>query len=272
MLRAYWDGATEPALEAPYGDFFCNGWGRFAQVNSLAIAANPSGGFNSYWPMPFRSSARLTIQNLADTPVTVFYQITYEVGAQDTGQAYFHAQFRRSNPLANLATHPIVDEVAGAGHYVGTYIAWGANSNGWWGEGELKMFLDSDAEFPTICGTGTEDYFGGAWNFEVLGEGYREFSTPYLGMPQVIKPDGLYASQQRFGLYRWHIADPVHFAERISVNIQALGWQRGHRFLPLRDDIASTAYFYLDKPTAHRPPVPSVDELFVYAGDGPAPD
>ena len=128
------------------------------------------------------------------------------------------------------------------------------------GEGELKVYLDGD-DYPTICGTGTEDYFGGAWNFDVPGQGYTEYTTPYLGMPQVIRPDGLYQSQQRFGLYRWHVPDPIHFANDLRVEIQALGWQSGGRYLPLHDDIASTALFYLDRPGTRRPTFPHVDAL-----------
>ena len=101
----------------------------------------------------------------------------------------------------------------GQGHYVGTYLAWGVNNNGWWGEGEIKFYMDGDDDFPTICGTGTEDYFGGAWNFEHPQGQYGVFSSPYTGMPQVIKPDGLYQSQQRFGMYRWHIMDPIRFQQ-----------------------------------------------------------
>jgi len=261
VLRAYWDDAAEPAIEVPCGDFFCNGWGRFAQVNSQPIAANPNGGFNSYWPMPFRRGARFSVENTSDRTATVYYQITYEIGADHSTDAYLHAQWRRSNPLAELVPHTIVDGVAGAGHYVGTYLAWGVNSTGWWGEGEVKFYLDDDEDFPTICGTGTEDYFGGAWNFDVPGRGYTEFSTPYLGLPQVIRPDGLYESQQRFGIYRFHVLDPIRFAERLRVDIQALGWRSGHRYLPLRDDIASTAYFYLDRPSTNRPDPPTADAM-----------
>jgi hypothetical protein len=261
VLRAYWDKSTEPAVEVPCGDFFCNGWGRFAQVNAQPIAANPNGGFNSYWPMPFRSGARFTVENTSDRSVTVYYQITYEIGADHSQDAYLHAQWRRSNPLGELVPHTIVDGVVGAGHYVGTYLAWGVNSSGWWGEGEVKFYLDDDDDFPTICGTGTEDYFGGAWNFDVPGRGYTEFSTPYLGLPQVIRPDGLYASQQRFGMYRFHVLDPISFADRLRVDIQALGWRSGQRYLPLRDDIASTAYFYLDRPSTTRPGPPSADAM-----------
>jgi len=268
VLRAYWDGAVEPAIEVPYGDFFCNGWSVFAPVSSQMIAANPSGGFNSYWPMPFQRGARLTLENTSGSPVRVYYQITYETGGDYTGLGYLHAQWRRSNPLEELTPHPIVDGVEGQGHYVGTYLAWGTNSDGWWGEGEIKFYLDDDDEYPTICGTGTEDYFGGAWNFDVAGQGYSAYSTPYLGLPQILRPDGLYLSQQRFGMYRWHASDPIHFESRLSVDIQALGWRSGWRYRPLRDDIASTGVFYLDRPTARRPEPPTADGMEVHLGAG----
>jgi hypothetical protein len=150
---------------------------------------------------------------------------------------------------------------------VGTYIAWGVNNSGWWGEGEIKFYLDGDQDFPTICGTGTEDYFGGAWNFEhPLGQ-YGAFSAPYSGMPQVIRPDGLYRSQQRFGLYRWHIMDPVRFQQDLRVTIQALGWRSAlegkGRYLPEQDDIASTAFWYQAEPHAPFPALPDANGLEV---------
>lgn len=261
ILRAYWDGAEEPAIEVPLGDFFANGWGRFAQVSSSMVAANPHGGFNSYWPMPFSAGARITLENLTTYPATVYFQVTWETGEDQSRSGYLHAQYRRSNPLPELETHPVLAGVEGHGHYVGTYLAWAVNSPGWWGEGEMKFYLDGDAEFPTIAGTGTEDYFGGAWNFDVPGQGYSEFSTPYLGMPQVLKPDGLYDSQQRFGMYRWHVLDPIHFQRDLRVDLQALGWKSGGRYRVLHDDISSTALFYLDRPTTSRPPLADVDAL-----------
>ena len=137
------------------------------------------------------------------------------------------------------------------------------NSSGWWGEGEIKFYLDGDDEFPTICGTGTEDYFGGAWNFDLGPDrgGYAEFSTPYLGMPQVIRPDGQYQSQQRFGMYRFHLPDPIRFRTKLRVDVQALGWRSGGRYLPLQDDIASTAFFYSTTTSTTRPPVPTHDAM-----------
>src|SRR5438876_524589 len=171
-------------------------------------------------------------------------------------QAWFHAQWRRSNPLADKQVHTLLDGVQGKGQYVGTYLAWQVNTNGWWGEGEMKFFLDGDSDFPTICGTGTEDYFGGAWNFEYPQGEYGVYSTAFLGLPQVIKPDGLYHSQQRFGMYRWHIMDPIRFEEDLRVTIQALGWRSGRRYLPLQDDIASTSFWYQTEPHVPYPQLP----------------
>jgi hypothetical protein len=264
ILRAYWDGDEEPAIELPVGDFFGQGWCTFAQLSSAVIAVNPHGGFNSYWPMPFQRSARLTVQNIGAEPATVYFQITYDIDVDVAGTGYLHTQFHRSNPLLRGATHPILDLVGGHGRYAGTYLAWGVNSPGWWGEGEIKFYLDGDTEFPTICGTGTEDYVGGAWDFEVPGRGYTSYTTPYLGLHQILRPDGLYYSQQRFGMYRWHLVDPIHFHSDIRVDIQALGWKSGGRYRQLTDDIASVAYFYLDRTSAPRPALPGHDDLEVF--------
>jgi len=279
VLRFYWDGDAQPAVEVPLGDFFCNGWGQFSQVNSLPVAVNPNGGMNCFWEMPFRTAARITLEHRAEAgnfPIcdlprpamptedaTVYYQITYTLTDVPDDIAYFHAQWRRSNPLPYREVHALVDSLNGAGHYVGTYIAWGANNNGWWGEGEIKFYLDGDREFPTICGTGTEDYFGGAWNFDVPGQGYTPFSTPFMGLSQVTRTDSLYKSQQRFGMYRWHVMDPVRFEADLRVTLQALGWRSGRRYLPLQDDIASTAFYYLRETSSPRPPLPGPDGLEV---------
>lgn len=263
ILRFYWDESETPAVECPLCDFFACGWGKYAQVTSLAVCVNPGSAFNCYWTMPFRRSFRVTLENLNPDPVKIYYQITYERKAHPDHMAYFHAQFRRVNPLPYKEVYTIVDQIEGQGHYVGTYMAWGVNNNGWWGEGEIKFYLDGDKEYPTICGTGTEDYFCGSYNFEDpdTHDRYVEFSTPYAGLPQVITPDRLYSSQFRFGMYRWHLADPIHFKQDLRVTIQALGWRSGSRYLPLQDDIASVAYFYLDKPSTRLPVLPGPDEL-----------
>jgi hypothetical protein len=262
ILRFYWDGETEPSVEVPVGDFFACGWGKYAHVNSLPVCVNPGSAFNCYWPMPFRKSFKITLENTDEKPMTLYYQINYVLADVPADAAYFHAQFRRTNPLPYKTVYTILDGVKGWGHYVGTYICWGSHNTGWWGEGEIKFFMDGDTEFPTICGTGTEDYFCGSYDFEVDGR-YQEFSTAYTGMPQVLRPDGLYDSQQRFGMYRWHIADPIRFEKDLKVTIQALGWRSGGRYLPLQDDLASVAFWYQQEPHAPFPKLPDKDGLEV---------
>ena len=273
ILRAYWDDQDTPSVETPLGDFFANGWERFAQVSSLAVCVNPGRAFNCYWEMPFRSRARFTITNISDERLIVYYQINYTLTEVPEDCAYFHAQFRRSNPLPYKSVHTLLDGVTGRGHYVGTYMAWGVNNAGWWGEGEIKFFMDGDGEFPTICGTGTEDYFCGAYDFDIAvverdhpgGNAYVEFTTPYAGLPQVLRPDGTYRSQQRFGMYRWHIMDPIRFESDLRVTMQALGWRthKDRQYLPLQDDIASVAYWYQTLPTTPFPTLPDRDYLEV---------
>jgi len=264
ILRIYWDDQEHPAVECPVGDFFACGWGQFAQITSLAVCVNPGSAFNCYWNMPFRKGCRMTLENIADEDMRLYYQVNYSLASVDESAAYFHAQFRRSNPLPYKEVYTILDGVQGQGHFAGTYMAWGVNNTGWWGEGEIKFFIDGDEEFPTICGTGTEDYFCGSYNFENKATGqYQEYNTPYAGMPQVIRPDGVYRSQTRFGLYRWHITDPVRFQEDLRVTIQALGWRSGGRYLPLQDDIASVAYWYQNLPSKPFPQLPARDYLEV---------
>jgi hypothetical protein len=264
ILRIYWDDQEQPAVECPLGDFFGMGWGQYAPLNSLAVCVNPGSAFNCYWEMPFRKRCRMTVTNIADEAMRLYYQINYTLTTVPENVAYFHAQFRRVNPLPYKDVYTILDGVHGQGHYVGVYMAWGVNNNGWWGEGEIKFYIDGDDEWPTICGTGTEDYFCGSYNFENKStKQYEEFSTAYAGLHQVIRPDGVYRSQQRFGMYRWHITDPIRFQQDLRVTIQALGWRSGHRYLPLQDDIASVAFWYQTLPTAPFPTLPSRDELEV---------
>ena len=146
--------------------------------------------------------------------------------------------------------------------YVGVYIAWQVNNNGWWGEGEIKFFMDGDKQFPTIIGTGTEDYFCGSYNFDRQGK-YVTFTTPYVGLVQVLPPDITYKSGQRFGLYRWHVMDPIRFKKDLRITIQDLGWRHGGRYLPQQSDISSTTFWYQTEPHASFPKLPSWQELEV---------
>jgi hypothetical protein len=271
IIRFYWDDEETPSVECPVGDFFACGWGKFAQVSSLPVCVNPGSAFNCYWEMPFRKRCRITMENIGQDVLTLYYQVNYTLTEVSDDDAYFHAQFRRTNPLPYKDDYTILEGVKGQGHYVGTYMAWGVNNNLWWGEGEIKFFMDGDGEFSTICGTGTEDYFCGSYDFDVKGRTqfgvetleYQEFTTPYAGLPQVIRGDGHYQVQQRFGMYRWHIMDPVRFESDLKVTIQALGWRSGGRYLPLQDDIASVAFWYQAEPHAPFPKLPDPDSLEV---------
>jgi len=262
ILRIYWDDEKDPSVECPVGDFFGMGWGEYAPLQSLAVCVNPGSAFNCYWQMPFRKKCKITMQNIDEKEMSLYYQIDYCLTEVPKNASYFHAQFHRTNPLKYKDVYTIVDQIKGKGQYVGTYLAWQVNNNGWWGEGEIKFFMDGDKEFPTICGTGTEDYFCGSYNFDRNGK-YTEFCTPYAGLHQVIRPDGAYKSNQRFGLYRWHITDPIRFENDLKVTIQALGWTGNGRYLPLQDDIASVAFWYQTEPHQSFSALPSKDELEV---------
>ncbi len=264
ILRFYWDGETEPSIEAPIGDFFACGWNKFCQINSLPVCVNPSSGFNCYWNMPFRKRARITVENIDDKPIVLYYQINYTLTQVPADAAYLHAQFRRVHRLPAKQVYTILDGVRGRGQYVGTYLAWEVHSPDWWGEGEIKFYLDGDQKFPTICGTGTEDYFCGSYGFENPETHlYQTFSSPYSGMPQALPPKVINLPGQRFGLYRWHIADPIRFEKDLRVTIQALGWKSKGRYLPLEDDIASVAYWYQTEPHARFPAFPSKQDLLI---------
>ena len=270
ILRIYWEEETQPSVECPLPDFFGMPWisremagvrGPFAQLNSIMVTVNPNRGFNCFWEMPFRRKCRITVENRHPTETKdCFHQINYTLTEIPEHAAYFHAQFRRVNPVPYGDVYRILDGIEGRGHYVGTSMGWGVNNSGWWGEGEIKFYLDGDAEYPTICGTGTEDYFGGACDWEVDGE-YVVYSTPYMGMHQVLRPDGTYQSQHRHAMYRWHVVDPIRFEKDFRVTIQALGWRSESRYYPGMHDICSVAYWYQTLP---RPPFPALltrDEL-----------
>ena len=271
ILRVYWDGEPEPSIECPVGDFFACGLGKYAPVTSLPVCVNPGSAFNCYWSMPFRKQARITMENLGTNDMTLYYQVNYTLTDVPKDAAYFHAQFHREAQPKQKGLYTILEGVAGQGQYVGTYFIQKTRSSGWWGEGEIKFYLDGDKDFPTVCGTGLEDYFCGSYDFNTLNKAdgkrhYTPFSTPYSGLVQVLPPDKIYEAGQSFGLYRWHIADPVRFEKNLKVTIQTLGWQKkdGHSlYLQLADDISSVAFWYQTEPHKPFPKLPSRDELLL---------
>src|SRR3569833_262051 len=271
IIRFYWDDETTPSVEVPVGDFFCMGWGKYAPVTSLAVVVNPGSGLNCYWPMPFRKKCKITMENIDDRDMVLYNQVDYTLTDVPKDAGYFHAQFRRINPLPYKQDFTIVDGIKGKGQYVGSYLAYGSNKNGWWGEGEIKFFMDGDTKFPTIAGTGTEDYFNGAYDFDsdhkkadgTISNEYTEFSGPYIGLLLVLRGDGHYSIAQRFGLSRWHIADPIRFENDLKVTLQDLGWRDNGRYLPLQDDMATVAFWYQSEPHGIFPVLPGRDDLEV---------
>ena len=258
ILRVYWDGEEEPSVESPIGDFFCQPFHRYHPVTSVPINVNPTGGMNCYFPMPFKKHVKITATNLLErSDVTLFYAVSMIERPVGDDEGYFHAKFNRTHNT-NGQDYVILDGVKGHGQYVGTAIGWQQNSEGWWGEGEVKAFIDGDGEFPTYVGTGTEDYFGGAWGF------VGNFTAPFLGYKDLSNYlDNRETNRvgNRHAMYRFHIPDPIYFQESLKVTIQAIGWRSEGRFLPLCDDICSVAYWYQDHPHAPFAPLGGRNDL-----------
>lgn len=259
VLRIYWDGEASPSVESPLGDFFCCGFGETYTVNSLPMAVNPTRGFNCYFPMPFAKKAEVVLENQNDEAIPAFfYQIDYCLkDALPKNIGYFHAQWRRQRMTEKRKDYVILDGVKGRGQYVGTYMALTALERYWYGEGEVKFYIDGDEEFPTICGTGTEDYFGGAWSFAGQRDGEtveQTFCTPFLGYPYYSKTDASVHNDyhnndtlpQR-SFYRWHIPDPILFEQELKVTVQQIGVSHGGLF-ERQDDVATVAYWYQREP------------------------
>ena len=267
ILRFYWDDETEPSVEVPVGDFFAAGWGmkNEPRINSATMAVNPRSGFNSYWQMPFRKKCKVTMENRSEKQTTVYYQINYSLEKIEANTPYLHAQFRRVEKLPFKEVYTIVDGIEGKGQYVGTYLAHGARKLGWWGEGEIKFYMDGDKEFPTICGTGEEDYFCGSYGYndrEIDGKMYYEqFSSLYAGFYEV-KDSDIDGFVGVFGQYRWHVLDPIRFDEDLRITIQSLGWGPDG-YLPLEDDLASVAYWYQLEPHNSFPELPPNEKLVI---------
>lgn len=264
ILKIYWDNAKIPAVNCPLGDFFCNGFGERYDVSSLPITVAPSGGFNSYFEMPFHKNARITLTNLFGEDIrSFFYCINYEEHDNLDEDLYFHAFWNRELNTKKTRDYTLLPTINDYGYYVGTFIELTALERYWWGEGEFKFYIDGDKEFPTITSTGMEDYFGGAWAFHDFDdEGnivMKTFSDNYLGFPFHNNVDrsrfhfdsGKPNSPHAFGndglpenaLYRWHLVDPISFEKNIKVTLQQIGNDDISLF-ERSDDLASVSYWY----------------------------
>ena len=269
VLRIYWDDEHDPSVEVPLGDFFCNGFGTRAPVFSEPIVVASTGGMNSYIPMPFRRRARIVLDSEHPDEIDmVFFQVDCTVGdeiADDT--PYFHAQWRRSNASTALGEdHVILDDVRGSGRYLGTYIGVASLSRYWFGEGEVKFYIDGDSELPSLCSTGLEDYAGGAWGFQ------REFTydpepvpvtfnAPYCGYPLYSDKDTskgapfVHSMAPVHAMYRWHLPDPVWFDQDLRITLQQIGVNDRGLF-ERSDDVFSVAYWYQTEPHVAFPELP----------------
>lgn len=260
VLRMYWDNEETPSVECPLGDFFCCGFGTACEVNSMPVVVNPNRGMNCYWSMPFATHARITIENQNEETIPAFfYQIDYcEYDTIPDEIAYFHAQWRRQPITEKGKDYVVLDGIKGRGRYVGTYLALTVLERYWWGEGEMKFYIDGDEEYPTVCGTGTEDYFGGAWSFAAYDKFGKMTETTYnslfMGYPYYSEKDETVkhpchnddAPTMR-GFYRWHLPDPIRFQENLKVTLQQIGvCHRG--LFERQDDVATVAYWYQQEP------------------------
>jgi hypothetical protein len=251
VIRIYWDGEETPSVECPALEFFAVGHGCVGHVNSLAVVVNPLNSLNCFWPMPFSKQARVTLANESEMDnLLVAYQITYEESDVAPSVGRFHAQYRQAR-TADQNPYILLDNVRGRGRYVGTFLAWTQREKGWFGEGEVKFYLDGDDKFPTICGTGTEDYFLASYGLQ------STYSTAYAG--SVLPAKHTADRPQFWSLYRWHIQDPINFCEDLRVTIQALGL--GEKYRLLQDDvISSVAYWYQTEPHCQFPKASSLSE------------
>jgi hypothetical protein len=241
VLRIYWDGERSPSVECPIGDFFGLGHGQYYRYSCAPIQIGDRGGLNCYWRMPFERSARIMVTNESSLPMGMYFYVDYErypAGKQDMrGVGYFHAQYRQGRPPQKGADYTILD-ARGKGVYVGCNFTIQLGSPGWWGEGDDKIYVDGAKE-PAIWGTGSEDYFGGAWGFPNTA-----YANLYTGVPL----NGFYETGAITNCYRYHIEDPIPFQKAIRVDIE-------HR---AGDYISTVAYWYQTEPHAPFPPLPPV--------------
>lgn len=258
VLRMYWDGEESPSVEAPIGDFFGLAWGKYYPLCSLPIQIGTQNALNCFWRMPFAKGARVTITNDGPEAVRAFYYyVDYQVfqSAEEAGTGRFHAQYRQEYPCTPGQNYLLL-EAQGRGHFVGVSQSIHNRADGWWGEGDDMMYVDGEQE-PSMYGTGSEDYYCGAWCYGAA------FSNPYFGCPL----RGEHKRNEFWNVYRFHIEDPVPFTQSIRVTIE-----HGHAN-DRSDDFSSVAYWYQEEPHAAFPPLPAAEarmpeasEMFVEKG------
>lgn len=259
VIRMYWDGSPEPAVEAPIGDFFASGFGLRREVKSEPVLVEGGDGYNCYWQMPFHKSAKITVTNEGKKAARSFYyQFDYtEYNKLPKNTAYFCAQYRQEFPEQTGRDYLIAD-IEGRGHYVGTVMSVRSRSPYWFGEGDAKYYVDEESE-PSTWGTGTEDYFLSAW-------GFTENLNLYSGCTYMsIGEEDL---GQKYTLYRWHIRDPVRFTKSFRFEIEHTGWmsadetetgeEDGH--VEREDDMATVAFWYQIGQPKRFAPIPPLEE------------
>lgn len=257
VIRAYWDGADQPAVECPVGDFFGIAHGRTNHFCNALQAMQEGSGLNCYFQMPFAKSAKLTFTNETTQHLGgLYYSVDYTVGdVIESDTLYFHSSFRRENPTAIKRDFVIMPQRHGRGRFLGCVIGVRTKSPQWWGEGEFKVYLDGDNDLPTICGTGTEDYLGSAW-------GVGEHFALYAGCPYIAMDPGN-RWQSLISFYRFHVADPIFFVKDIRVDMQQIGGgftPEGEINLYERSDDWSAASFWYQDAGEPLPPLPSFED------------
>ena len=242
VVRAYWEGQTYPSIECPLGDFMGFAHGKCTAYQSAVHSISSSRGMNLWLPMPFTKRARITFINEGAEPVILFYQIDYTLGdrhSHDVGR--LHCLFRRENPTAPMQDFELLPERRSSGRFIGSVIGVHALTPGWWGEGEIKMYFDGDKEFPSYCGTGTEDYAGQGWGFT---------PTPYLYNGCSLCDNNFYS------FYRWYLPDPIYWRKEGRITIQQIGYKKGSGLVNRSDDWSCATFWYEPSPSAPLPPMP----------------
>ena len=240
VIRAWWDGQEHPSIECPVGDFFGFAHGKVMPYASAVHSVGASAGMNLWLPMPFAKRARFTLTNESADTVPIFYQMDYTVGdvhAADVGR--LHVLFRRENPTTLKKDFELLSQRTQAGRFIGSVMGIRALHENWWGEGEIKVYMDGDKEWPTICGTGSEDYVGLSW-------GVQQLTFPY---------NGCSLNQNRFvSMYRWHLPDPITWQKACRITIQQIAWKDG--LAEVQDDWSCATFWYEAVPSAPLPPMP----------------